>query len=216
MSLLRGGPCICARAVPARLPTTPPPPPEQAPRPAALHLRPAHPVLPRPLLQPVGAARAVAGPDLLGLPAAAVGRLPGGPWWGHVQLVHLVHVHFSAWAHASGWALLLRSRTAWQPCKMRPARQPQKSHAHMIRRLGKGAGWRVRRSARVPRCLPPTCHPSHTSSPYLPQQVNDLEWTWACYADLAAGCVFAVELFLGFHTSYMASNAGQHREVNGK
>ncbi|KAL4439851.1 hypothetical protein ABPG75_002852 [Micractinium tetrahymenae] len=46
-------------------------------------------------------------------------------------------------------------------------------------------------------------------------QVNDLQWTWACFVDLAAGCVFAVELFLGFHTSYMASNAGQHREVRG-
>ncbi|KAL4423608.1 hypothetical protein ABPG77_009195 [Micractinium sp. CCAP 211/92] len=38
--------------------------------------------------------------------------------------------------------------------------------------------------------------------------VNDLDWTWACFADLAAGFVFAVELLLGFHTSYLASNAG--------
>ena len=45
--------------------------------------------------------------------------------------------------------------------------------------------------------------------------MNDLEWTWACFADLAAGCVFAAELLLGFHVTYLASNGGQQREVRG-
>jgi hypothetical protein len=34
-------------------------------------------------------------------------------------------------------------------------------------------------------------------------QVNDLQWTWACFVDLAAGAFFAAELALGFHVSYL-------------
>lgn len=49
----------------------------QAPRPAALHPRPAHPVLPRSVLQFMGTAGTASGPHVLGLPAASVDRLPG-------------------------------------------------------------------------------------------------------------------------------------------
>lgn len=62
-----------------------------------------------------------------------------------------------------------------------------------------------RRQGWLHRLVPPACLPA--------LQVNDLQWTWACFVDLAAGCVFAAELCLGFHCSYMASNAGQNREV---
>lgn len=45
--------------------------------------------------------------------------------------------------------------------------------------------------------------------------MNDLDWSWACIVDLAAGAVFAAELCLGFHTSFLATSAGQRREVRG-
>jgi len=47
-------------------------------------------------------------------------------------------------------------------------------------------------------------------------QVSDLRVTsWACWVDLAAGLVFATELFLGFHISYLASHNGHQREIKG-
>ena len=41
----------------------------------------------------------------------------------------------------------------------------------------------------------------------------DLDWTWACFLDLAAGAAFAAELSLGFHLSFVATSHGQQREV---
>lgn len=71
-----------------------------------------------------------------------------------------------------------------------------------------------------PRHRPPlTTHrqppPGALHPPPPAPQVNDLAWTWACFVDLAAGLVFATELFLGFSVSFMASNRGEQREVCG-